>query len=402
MRGRAWLVGVAVMSLAAAAYGQGGSSNFDLDVFRKLDTRDMTAIVVGELHKRDAKLQNFKLEVTESWSRLDSGGGLAEPIAKYSREVLRNRGKNLVKGVNYANTGEVVSEFSASWDGITQRAFTQWHDNKQAPLQGSVKDAEAQAQRDLAYNNLLGFRTLSSSMTLPEWVEDAAKHGATIATAVAEDGGKSLIALKITVPPVQERTYWLDPSRDFMPVKYKYWDGGNSELQTVTESEQIDGVWVPMKVVRRTGSTAVPGKETEMVYQVKKFSIGTVEDADLEVKFPPGTEVVDNIAKVAYRVNDQGPPEMIPLVDPQTGQVIDPRPRSMNEALEEASHTNPDDTPPSAANHTAASPLRNQSVPSAMGDGGGRGALFWLAGGLGLAVVAVVVFLALHRRRARV
>ena len=109
----------------------------------------------------------------------------------------------------------------------------------------------------------------------------------------------------------------------------------SNETTRVMEAKQIDGVWIPTSVVRRSG-TSVSEWETEIAYEITKFERGTVADKDLEVSFPPGTEVVDLVARIAYRVLPNGGHEMLPLYDADAGEIIDPRPTSVNEAVKMA------------------------------------------------------------------
>jgi hypothetical protein len=125
-----------------------------------------------------------------------------------------------------------------------------------------------------------------------------------------------------------------------MPVRqeFRYEKGQNVNYESlvVDEAKEVDGIWVPMKVTLRSGTSAVPGVVSLFVYVVKQFEFGGVTDDDFKLAFPPGTEVVDRVAKIAYRVLENGNVEMLPLLDSDTGRVLSAaNPLSVDEAARE-------------------------------------------------------------------
>ena len=117
-------------------------------------------------------------------------------------------------------------------------------------------------------------------------------------------------------------------------IRYEKDGNFNSESSVVEKAIQVDGFWVPKKVFRRTG-TSVSDGQGENTYEVSVFSRNTVTDDDFKIEFPPGTEVVDTIAKVAYRVLPGGGIKMLPLVDSDTGELIRPIDTPIDEAIED-------------------------------------------------------------------
>ena len=80
-------------------------------------------------------------------------------------------------------------------------------------------------------------------------------------------------------------------------------------------------LWIPAKASGRISVSGIDN-ETELAIEVSSFSRNTVTDEDLDLDFPPGTEVVDLVARIAYRVLPGGGTEMLRLVDAATGELI--------------------------------------------------------------------------------
>ena len=101
-------------------------------------------------------------------------------------------------------------------------------------------------------------------------------------------------------------TYWLDPARDYMPERSKYrtsyknTDNGGAHAE-VLDAKQIDGVWVPMQIVRRNLQSDKSTRETEYDYKVQSFDRAPIADKDLEVQFPLNIHVLDSDSSLPAR-----------------------------------------------------------------------------------------------------
>jgi hypothetical protein len=91
-----------------------------------------------------------------------------------------------------------------------------------------------------------------------------------------------------------------------------------------------------MEVLTRSGLNEESGTETQVKFVVERASLGKVEERDMKVEFPPETHVVDFVGMIAYRVLPNGGREFLPLGDPRTGKIFDPRNRPLDEALKDA------------------------------------------------------------------
>lgn len=133
--------------------------------------------------------------------------------------------------------------------------------------------------------------------------------------------------VRLTAPwrSVGNRTLWLDPERNFFPVKgeAKYdqsseqHESWRTEAFEVKESEEHEGLWMPVRFKEWIGGPgfrrAYPNNYRN-VYQVEDVKVlslqfDCVTPEDLLIEFPPGTKVVDALKAETYFVADDGAPK---------------------------------------------------------------------------------------------
>ena len=122
------------------------------------------------------------------------------------------------------------------------------------------------------------------------------------------------------------RTVLLDKSKEMMPVRSTLeWemptkeDGWRFEEAIMKEPKKYGELWIPTlyeETVR--ASTLGDDKCTFQVTRVSDISLGTVMKADLELSFPPGTNVTDALKGGSYTVGDDGLPlgQLMPFHEP--------------------------------------------------------------------------------------
>ncbi len=114
--------------------------------------------------------------------------------------------------------------------------------------------------------------------------------------------GFSTVVLEFVSPTNQvHRKLYLSVEHAYAPVRYEFF-GGNSkalrvEVDVLNLEEVVEGVWFPVK------GTVGGVDEVKNVYEAKKVQLnqGLTKD-DFTFEFPPGTQVVDEIANVQYVV----------------------------------------------------------------------------------------------------
>lgn len=306
----------------------------DIAAFQNLSAQERVDAAVAILQRREAELQNFSFTLQESTFDIDGTPAVREQLDNtYVKTIRRIGGKTFQEGKNFTKDAP-VAEYWVGWDGTLQKGYTSRppDEHQGQTIRGVVKDSEYAAMRESAYNHILGFRLKAETpITLPECIQARRKNEGGVDVSV--DAG--LLAVKTEPGPGMVETYWLDPQRDFMPVRFSH-RSRVFEDHEVVEAKKVDGLWVPTKVVARSGFMATSQHVTEVVCQVTAFTRNTVTDKDVTVEFPPGTEVVDFVRRIAYRVTKAGTIELMPLYDTQTGKMLDPRDRPLEAALADA------------------------------------------------------------------
>ena len=327
---------VTLVLVGAIPWAQGGQTG-SIDTIGQMDGPDRQALVVSIVQNRDAQLQNFAYEAT--WDTFSFTPSTGERTLVYgdSFAVKRDGQRLFFHGERATEAG--LHDFNASWDGSMKRSLSYRPYRENAQYSGVISDQEDNNIKDHAYNHILGLRLLGTYglYTLPEWLDTSIQRGSLIDVTVVEEAGRPMISLKITAG--YESSLWvLDPDRDYMPVRaevrYEHGEVYDFDVSTVEEALEVDGLWVPTRVVQRTGYS-LDERQNECIFEVSTFSRNTVTDADFEIEFPPGTEVINRVAKRAYRVLEGGGVEMMPLFDSDTRETIQPADMSIEGALED-------------------------------------------------------------------
>lgn len=102
--------------------------------------------------------------------------------------------------------------------------------------------------------------------------------------------------------------YSLDPHRDWFPTcEHQRMDGPNGwwfeQVTTVDEMRSIKGMWYPWRVTMKNmnNTGAAEGHSAKWTTTVSSLTVGDVTEKDLEVRFPTGAIVYDEIGKEGIR-----------------------------------------------------------------------------------------------------
>lgn len=329
-----WIRCVAVLSVLLCRLAH-GSAPVDMESFNRLSERDRVSFAVAALQARDQRLANISYTLKHSLGNVKAGTDTSTLALKPEFCSLRRLGDKAWMHLNRTDDDSSdTTEHVSNWIGNKSVSLT-IHSRDKKPL-GFIDDVDNDNFYFNGYNRILGFRAPAEGManrrvTLAQAVEfaQASKHPAqNPQVTAANDRGR--LVLKVRLPDdLRNWEYTLDVQKDFMPVRAEYLyqqeKTYNRDVSDVTDSKEINGVEVPMRVVQRCSTSAAPSVEGRYVYEVSDFSIGTVTEQDLKVDFPAGTTVVDLIVKAAFRTLPGGGVEMRPIGDPATGKVFDPR-----------------------------------------------------------------------------
>jgi hypothetical protein len=99
------------------------------------------------------------------------------------------------------------------------------------------------------------------------------------------------------------------PARDWLTLGTDYFGGTPAHHDwgtfQVTHAARVDGLWLPLAAFHKSGTTASPGVG-EHEYTVTAARLGAVQEADLDVPFPPGSVVSDTVHHTRYRLEPDG------------------------------------------------------------------------------------------------
>ncbi len=119
---------------------------------------------------------------------------------------------------------------------------------------------------------------------------------------------------------------WLDPDRNFMPVKQTLWFVNKGHEQHSSDSEYLlrevrPGVWAPVKATIRVYSKneeSFPGKlmyvgELRVIEEKSRFNIDLPDDL-FAVKIPDGVNVIDKARNASYVAGSENAEKYLPLL----------------------------------------------------------------------------------------
>jgi len=390
------IVVICVLPLAGDVWTACGAE-LDIKTFNQLSESERFDIALASLRSRDASLDRFAYQLNEDCGHIETSTGVRTPATKSFYELRRNGRMTWLhcRRLDVAS-GAVRAEFWSNWDGSLQRSLTLRKEEKTPS--GAIRDTEVEFIRLLYCNLILGFRVPDTGTTVPEWLEDlVSKKKCVVSVAGVMDGNAPMIHLTVPTGANYVHQFWLDPARDYMPVRHQYVlsykNGSTKIVDEVTTAQQADGFWVPKKIVRRA-ERSDNTYYTLFTYDFADFKRGTAASQDMTVEFPAGTVVVDGVQKVAYQVLKDGSHLPRPLYSSRMGKLLQPTTREAGTAGD-----------PGAT--SAMEPGSEASPPSATIDDRStqvdRTAFRW--GPMALVVVTVLIVagsvLVLHRMKVR-
>lgn len=305
------------------------AGTFDADSFQLLNEEEKIAFVQRVLEEREAQLQNFEYDVNMKIRNIYNNGEKTD----YFRDLtwnIKRKSEKLFYEIEIKNSKGHMMNYKATWDGSIGKTLLYDPDRKYN-YDGIVTDSEDSNFTERAFNHILGLRLLDTGKkNLPEWFKVAQAKGQFIEIDMTNENGKLLIECTAIFGDWTYQ-FFLDINRDFMPIRaeilYQTGEKGenyNSDSSFVTEANEVDGFWIPIKVTRNTG-TSIIDWVSEHTYVVSKFVRNKVKDEDFIINYPPGTRIGDRIKNVMYKVLPDGGTEQIPFYDSNSGKVVLPQ-----------------------------------------------------------------------------
>jgi hypothetical protein len=281
------------------------------------------------LEAKDRTFHNVTFTIEELTENIR---GESREFRRKDRYEVRRLGDKLwMQSIVYPwgkKTEEIQTHSIYSWDGRVARTMgvppylgTPYH-------QARIGSREDTNYADMRFNELLGLRTKAITSDyygkVRDWIKWAKDLGGSVEV-TRDPSDAAVMRVKVEEQAGFSRTLSLDASRDFMISGYESVLVTGSVSHTavfkVTDAEPVSGTWVPKRAVRRVGRSDVPDTYQEKIYQAGNFRIGALTDRDLYVDFPAGSEVVDDVQKIAYFINGDGTYRLLPLGIPETGEL---------------------------------------------------------------------------------
>jgi hypothetical protein len=305
--------GIGIVAAALVVFVAGGPARAEdaADPLNGLPPDRAWTVVVAALRAREAKLANISYTVQERVTRATPDG--RKPLFETTAEFRHHpRGDWM-----HART---------AWRGAEVPTFDRVSNWKDGEIRKVTRDARAEGGRPIGYvgtnpnteltwhhfNQVLGLWVLRDGppMSVVEWIEQTARTpGRAVTCTRAQFGGEAAVSVVVPASQMETKTFWFDPSRDWMMVGSAYFGGtpasNNWDSTHVTRAGQVDGVWLPLAASRRSGTTVSSGTG-EYEYTVTAAKLGNVREADLAVEFPAGAIVSDVIHRTRYRVEADG------------------------------------------------------------------------------------------------
>ncbi|HZL36737.1 MAG TPA: hypothetical protein VFC78_15565 [Tepidisphaeraceae bacterium] len=325
---------LAFVSGIASANPAASDRGLDRIAFERLSDKDKLNFVLAQLDSREQQLQNFSYELKETHTNVAIAGGKRRFMYSSAYTVRRIGGKwwmHLVNCVYYVpnKTGE---DAFLNWDGEQARSLGSPPYLGVSYAKCSIRPHENGNFRERRFNELLGFEVTigveKRGVSMPEWVRRATRHPEeSISISAEEFEGVPVVRLNVRVGDMN-RNILLDPARGYMTVRfernYQAGKGYNRSLEKVLAAQQVSGVWVPTKCSDRIGTSAAQ-EETEITYDVSKFTIGMVKEGDTDIEFPVGSEVFDATKRISYFIQPDERYKLLPVANIQAHKVYIPK-----------------------------------------------------------------------------
>lgn len=365
---------------------------FDPNAFSQLSPAARMDCVLAMVDERDLSLNEICYTVRERNTDLNTVSGAKKVLSTKIYEV-RRRGENLwmhLKHYDGADTKEQM-ELYTNWNGVEARmlSFPPYLHAK-VPQGTILEKANDNFQVD-RYNEILGIRIydMRQVASLPHWIRACMAAPRTeVSSALYVEGHKDAVRLTIRRGSLEYRLLF-DVAHGFaleeLEREYTYGKAHNYYKETSSHINLHAGIWVPEQVDVIAQTAAVPSSETHVIYELESFKGGPITEKEIEVAFPPGTEVLDKINHVAYTTTASGGYSLLPLADSRMQTLAIPPEGAVTNQINATTRDR----------MYRITPLTLKPQPSALYS---SRVIVWVLGTLGMIAVLIGVFDFLRRR----
>jgi hypothetical protein len=295
---------VALVAFTTAPFNSAAAA----DPLQNLAEDEKRTLVLAALKERDRAIANLKYTLKEEMTNIGLDDGARRPLGHRQVGLRRHPASGYrVHTIDYEADGSFTSEWYFNSKGNEHRTLSRR--GKDGPWIGSFRASNSHVLSNCALNQLLGFRILDDGRTLLQWLESSVARGRRVEFTSLHGAGRPLIDVSV-YHGLERRTFHLDPARGWMAVRmeyrYQFPDGRyNKEHTDVVQATEVGGLWLPLRAVRLSGTSATR-VETEYVYAVSKIEVGHVTEADLDIVFPPHCVVHNFMTREKFRTDADG------------------------------------------------------------------------------------------------
>ncbi|HZL27915.1 MAG TPA: hypothetical protein VFC39_15430 [Acidobacteriaceae bacterium] len=318
-----WWCALCALLAVAPCRAQVTPIAFDWKAFNSLTQAEKFQVVLTILDARDAALQNVEYTVFEDAVNVRKSDGGRRKMHHSIQEFRRIGATKWMHILDYHADDDDNSnprdESEENWDGKTARRLRfPPYSGKNAPM-GEIDPKPYVCFYQHRFAAVMGsdVQIMLRAMSVAEWLRDAAVNlKSKIAVSAAERDGISAIVVSVNADPYH-RELWLDPARGFLILYYNMYVNDQKIMENTVETKvarQVSGVWVPILALGR-GTGRDSAETTEVTYAAKDFKIGAVRQQDVEVVFPTGANVLDEIQRISYTNLGDGKYKLMPLAE---------------------------------------------------------------------------------------
>jgi hypothetical protein len=321
-----------VVVITISAEIASANPTFDRAAFLQLSAQQKEDMVLAFLADRDRLLDNIDYKLHATTINID----VETRARRYLHDdefVFRRKGSQLwthVINYNWGDPKSVRVEYTTSWDGRAGKGLVPASYMHSSNAQGSILSRENITFSETQFNQLLGIRIrlpirTPDQSSVIDWLRALPRSAYKVSVDLSSENGDECVKTSVDSQVRNSSNHWefvQDGNRDFAIARFNYsYKSGATYIKNTVEAkhfQRVSGIWVPDDVLTLVGNSAAK-EETETSYKLLSFDVGHLSPEDLDVRFSPGTRVVDRVRTIAYTVLPNGQYRLEPLAEKSAG-----------------------------------------------------------------------------------
>lgn len=309
--------------LGAQSVGTDSQSEFNVKTFSTLNEEERFEVLYAALKERDAWLSQFTVHLSRTTENVFADGRRV-PFSSSQMIARRRFNASWLHDKQYGPDGQPDVEFIKGWDGISRQTVV----NFPTSLGAVIDDREPGNFADVPLFHILGYRGYwNPRSTLSDWLAQAKADGWIQSITLDSTSGIPRLRVSFRQPKTPWfGQYFFDPQLDWACVLYTLKTDTGKEIvgwqtQWADKFEKVCGLWIPTHVVKRLGNKVDLSYENEFNDWVTFVSFTPLDESELHVNIPLGTEIVNFPERIAYRISPNGSRQFLPMYNSATGEI---------------------------------------------------------------------------------